>query len=88
MEEPIRLLWKIEHNERANLNLYGEGGIEQKEKKLATTVNEENIGYEECQKMIMEEGGRVINCRSQTNRKSSRQNKANITRSKDFLWQK
>jgi hypothetical protein len=27
IEEPIRLLWKIEHNERANLNLYGEGGI-------------------------------------------------------------
>jgi hypothetical protein len=56
-EEPIRLLWKMDHNERANLNLYGEGGIEQKGKKVATTVNEENIGYEECQKMIMEEGG-------------------------------
>jgi hypothetical protein len=24
IEEPIRLRWKIEHNERANLNLYGE----------------------------------------------------------------
>jgi hypothetical protein len=54
---------------------------------VATTVNE-NIGYEECQKMIMEEGGRVINCRSRTIRTSSRQNKANIMRSKDFLWQK
>jgi hypothetical protein len=32
-EEPIRLLWKIEHNERSNLNLYGEGGIGQKGKK-------------------------------------------------------
>jgi hypothetical protein len=32
VEKPIRLLWKIEHKERANLNLYGEGGIGQKEK--------------------------------------------------------
>jgi hypothetical protein len=32
IEEPIRLLWKIERSERANLNLYGEGGIGQKEK--------------------------------------------------------
>jgi hypothetical protein len=55
---------------------------------MATTVNEENIGYEECQMMIMEEGDRVINCRSQTNRTSSRQNKANIMKSKNFLWQK
>jgi hypothetical protein len=27
IEEPIRLCWKIEHNERANLNLYGENRI-------------------------------------------------------------
>jgi hypothetical protein len=59
--------------------------LDKKKKKVATTVNEENTGYEECQK-IMEEGGRVINCSSQTNRTSSRQNKANIMRSKDFLW--
>jgi hypothetical protein len=31
-EEPIRLHWKIEHHERANLNLYGENRIGQKEK--------------------------------------------------------
>jgi hypothetical protein len=27
---------------------------------VATTVNEENIGYDECQMMIMEEGGRMF----------------------------
>jgi hypothetical protein len=32
-EETIRLLWKIEHNERANLSLYGENRIGQKQKK-------------------------------------------------------
>jgi hypothetical protein len=32
VEEPIRLRWKIEHNERENLNLYGENRIGQKEK--------------------------------------------------------
>jgi hypothetical protein len=42
--------------------------LDKKGKEVATTVNEENIGYEECQIMTMEEGGRVINCRSQTNR--------------------
>jgi hypothetical protein len=80
-EEPIRLCWKIEHNERRKQNWT-------KRKKVTTTENEENIGYEEYQKMTIEEGSRVINCRAQTSRTSSRQNKANIMRSKDFLWQK
>jgi hypothetical protein len=67
IEEPIRLRWKIEHNEKANLNLYGENRIGQKEKKVTTTENEENIGYEEYQKMTIE-GSRVIKCRAQTSR--------------------
>jgi hypothetical protein len=59
-----------------------------KKKKVTTTKNEENMGYEEYQKMMIEEGCRVINCRVQTSRTSSRQNNANIMRSKDFIWQK
>jgi hypothetical protein len=86
IEELIRLRWKIEHNERTNLNLYGENRIGQKEKKVTTIENEENIGYEEYQKMTIEEGSRAINCRVQTSKTSSRQNKANIMRSKDSLW--
>jgi hypothetical protein len=46
-----------------------------KRKKVATTENEENIEYKEYQKMTIEEGSRVINCRAQTVRTSSRQNK-------------
>jgi hypothetical protein len=88
IEEPIRLRWKTEHNERANLNLYGENRIGQKGKKVTTTENEDNIGCEEYQKMTIEEGSKVINCRTQTSRTSCRQNKANIMRSKDLLWQK
>jgi hypothetical protein len=64
--------------------IYGENRIGQKEKKVTTTENEENIGYEEYHKRMIEEGSRVINCRAQTIRTSSRQNKANIMRSKDF----
>jgi hypothetical protein len=26
-DEPTRLLWKMDHNERADLNMYGESGI-------------------------------------------------------------
>jgi hypothetical protein len=33
IEEPIRLHWKTEHMERANLNLYGENRIRQDKKK-------------------------------------------------------
>jgi hypothetical protein len=43
-----------------------------KGKKVTTTENEGNAGHEEYQKMTMEEGSRVINCRTQTGRISSK----------------
>jgi hypothetical protein len=57
-------------------------------KKVATTENEENIEYDEYQKLLVEEASRATKDREQISRTSSRQNKANIIRSKDFLWQK
>jgi hypothetical protein len=38
-QEPIRLLWKIERNERANLNLYGKESY-----KIKAVVIETHVG--------------------------------------------
>jgi hypothetical protein len=88
IEEPIRLQWITKHIERINPNLCGENRIEQDKTKLAATENEGIIAYDEYQKMSVEEISTVTKESEQTIRTSSRQNKANIMRSKDFLWQK
>jgi hypothetical protein len=50
--------------------------------------DDESIEYDEYQKLLVEEASRATKNREQIIRTSSRQNKANIIRSKDFSWQK
>jgi hypothetical protein len=53
---------------------------------IGKTKNEEVLSHVMDQEVMVEEVGRILDDRTQVGKTSSRQNKATITRSKDFLW--